>query len=113
MPAGMRIPETLLSDILTRPDTAAQAVNMAASTLMGPNAPLQLAAFMESFLPIGGDVSQTLGQTAQLSRIVDAISQEPMPGEGAADIWPGRRHGLPVSDATWFSWSAAPAVSLQ
>lgn len=47
----------------------------------------------------------------RLAGIMDSLSRTRMPGAGEADIWPGRRHKLPVGDFEWAMYLPLPAVS--
>lgn len=46
----------------------------------------------------------------QLRQLISAINQLVTPGEGNADIWPGRRHPLPVNALTWTTFMMSPPV---
>lgn len=52
-----------------------------------------------------------LSELGQVTQLVRALRNVVTPGEGLADIWPGRRHKLPCSDGDWLGWSMTPAVS--
>lgn len=44
--------------------------------------------------------------------MLKALDDLVSPGEGGADIFPGRRHALPARDAmVWASWMVSPGVS--
>ncbi|KAI8475986.1 MAG: hypothetical protein J3K34DRAFT_4301 [Monoraphidium minutum] len=104
-PAGTSIARLLTLDLLQGgPPAKASLAGGVASTLLGADAPGNIAATLRSFL--GGSKRDLGVQAAQTAQLLAALSAVVTPGEGDADIWPGRRHKLPVDRATWTMWTA-------
>lgn len=84
-------------------------VDTAASTLLSPNTPAHLTNALMAYL--GGEKLSVASEPGQLKQLILALLQLVTPGEGEADIWPGRRHPLPMGVAEWTMTQLRPPVS--
>ena len=106
LPAKMKVAECFGS--LMRSGTArdrARWFNVAGKMLQ----PAYLVAHLES---AGAAYAReaTSFEPAQTQRMIDAVNQLVTPGEGEADIFPGRRHKLPYSPLYWLTIMMNPGV---
>ncbi|GBF90752.1 hypothetical protein Rsub_03053 [Raphidocelis subcapitata] len=108
MPGGITMPSILLDVLLGGPYNQALAVGAALSTLGGADV---LGTLTKQVLGGGGGGGGG-GETQQLADMASAMAafmQFKTPGEGEADIFPGRRHALPVGEFEWVTRMAVPA----
>lgn len=57
------------------------------------------------------DTQAARAEPLQLGQLLQALVKLRTPGEGEADIFPGRRHPLPVTCLYWASFMVSPGVS--
>jgi len=50
-------------------------------------------------------------EPAQMAKLVEALMKLKTPDESGADIFPGRRHKVPVSTLYWMTFMMSPGVS--
>jgi hypothetical protein len=102
----------MLNDVLFGgPENAKAIAETTASTLAGADTLTMLGATLGSYL--FGPVAKAFlpSNVMQLVQQMRVLSGWVTPGEGQADIWPGRRHPLPVSAFRWTLGLMVPAVS--
>lgn len=56
------------------------------------------------------DVKSARAEPLQMGQLLQALMRLRTPGEGEADIFPGRRHPLPVTALFWSSFMMSPGV---
>jgi hypothetical protein len=88
----------LIADVLMRTLGGSQTLSMIGATLWGYSG-----ASGKALLP---------GDVARLTHIMRVLSGWRTPGDGGADIWPGRRHPLPLARGDWTFSMMSPGVSL-
>jgi hypothetical protein len=110
MPAGLRLFSILTNDILLgEADNKRRAVDVAANILLGSDLANTLSATIRSLT--GNARADVPGEAAQIKQMVGQLMRLFTPGEDGADIWPGRRHPLPVTELFWSTWMMSPPVS--
>jgi hypothetical protein len=108
MPAGFSL-GSFLVDILTAGPAALPVLGpVLRTTIHGPNLPTHLANAAIAYLT--GEKLSVASEPGQLAKLVHALLQLVTPGEGEADIWPGRRHKLPFSELEWATGMIRPLV---
>jgi hypothetical protein len=82
----------------------------AATALSGvvPNVPYKVAASSAAY---AADPGATKTDAEWSKPVVDELKKLFTPGEGEADVFPGRRHKLPTTELIWASRLISPPVS--
>jgi hypothetical protein len=107
MPAGLQLGRLVFKDLpLGRRANKVRAASILTSTLT--NMPYKL---LSTWSAYADRPEALLADGLHAKQFMESLMQLVTPGEGGADIYPGRRHALPTSDLIWASWLAAPAVS--
>ncbi|KAI8470837.1 MAG: hypothetical protein J3K34DRAFT_521020 [Monoraphidium minutum] len=123
LPAGLALANTALEDVLFgEPGNVRRTLDVAKDIVTKSDLATTLSATLRSFTGRheAGPANASAAAAAaaggangsplrgQVQHMVDALMRLLTPGEGAADIWPGRRHKLPVTDLFWSSWMISP-----
>jgi hypothetical protein len=109
-PAGQTVLGYLTSDFIRdAPGSAAFLATAVGKTVLNGN--LASGATRAVGAYAAGSPQKVVNEAGMLVQLLAAINKQVMPGEGDADIWPGRRHKLPVSPYVWTGWAGAPPVS--
>ncbi|GBF93868.1 hypothetical protein Rsub_06867 [Raphidocelis subcapitata] len=109
MPAGLRLGELLRSPLrLDQKADTIRAAAIAATAL--PNAAGATISMATTYAANNGALQD---DTAAAGAFLSAMQQLVTPGEGEADVFPGRRHPLPTTDFIWASWLASAAEPAQ
>ena len=106
MPKGLQLGRLVFKDLtLGQRANKVRAANIFTSTLS--NVPYKLLSTWSAYVD---RPEALLADGLHTKQFMESLMQLVTPGEGGADIDPGRRHALPTSDMIWASWLAAPAV---
>ncbi|GBF93867.1 hypothetical protein Rsub_06866 [Raphidocelis subcapitata] len=94
-----------------RPSDRARGASIARNVLGGADLRARLAEMRRSFR--ASDRGAVRSEAAQAARFFEDLASLRAPDEGGADIFPGRRHPLPVSHAVWSSFMMQPGTPEQ
>jgi hypothetical protein len=111
LPPGLDLGRIMAQDVLFGgPGSKKGVAGTVASTLRGAQTLGRLGATLGGYA--GGDGKALLPEdAARLTMMMRTLSGWRTPGEGEADIWPGRRHALPMGRTDWILTMMSPAVS--
>lgn len=108
-PAGQTVLGYLTSDFIRdAPGSAAFLATAVGKTVLNGN--LASGATRAVGAYAAGSPQKVVNEAGMLVQLLAAINKQVMPGEGDADIWPGRRHKLPFSELEWATGMIRPLV---
>ncbi|GBF95267.1 hypothetical protein Rsub_08298 [Raphidocelis subcapitata] len=105
MPAGVPL-NTLLLNLMATPEDRGFTLGIAANTVAGSDVGGILSGVAAARVAVAPETA--VAGPGRLAQLTKALMSLTTPGEGDADIWPGRRHPLPVSDYHWMEWMVTP-----
>jgi hypothetical protein len=85
-----------------------RAAKVAANTLLKTNLTEAIAEIRKAYAE---DPESAREEPRQLRELFSQLRRLKTPDEGGADIFPGRRHPLPVSNVFWMTFMMSPGVS--
>lgn len=108
-PINQSLGSYLLNDYITGGKGAAGfAARSVADTLLGSDVAGNLATTLKAYA--AGGAPKLKAEAGQLAQLLVVLSQQ-RTGDMGLDIYPGRRHAMPVGRYIWSGWAGSPPVS--